>query len=365
MNSRQLRILILVALAIVAGAIWIGVSRTARVEPSAALYPALKEQLGKVTGIKLSSKGGDKGGEQAAELQSTNGEWQVKSRYNYAADKNKINALLLGLEEAQLREEKTGNADNYATLGVQDGAGGARVELVGTEPAVNLIVGKQDPTTRFSFARRVGEKQSWLLNVALTAPTESNAWLRREIANIGADRIQEVAVQPAGSARYSAIKTKRTDANFDVSGIPKGRELNSVSAADSLAQSLVNLELDDVRPVAEVAANKPAAQTSFRTFDGLVIDVQGYVLDGKNWIVVKPSFDEALAKRFHVPTTPATAPDSKAPAPAPDKSFDDAVAKGKTDADLLAKQVAGWAYEVATFKYDSLFKPLEPLLKKK
>ncbi|HTE40631.1 MAG TPA: DUF4340 domain-containing protein [Steroidobacteraceae bacterium] len=360
MNSRQVAILGGIMLALVGLAGWIAISRTPAPPDKVALYPVLKGQLDKITAIKI-SKAGDV---TAVELERQGDEWRVKQR-NFAADRSKVRSLLLALENTQLNEEKTSNPASYATLGVEDvnspTAGGSRVELTGIEPPIQLIIGKQDPTTQFAFVRRVGEKQSWLLSQSLIASTEVSQWLRRDLINVPADRVQEIAIQPGSGPRYAIVKTSRAEQNFDVNGVPKGREVNSVGATNSLAQTLSNLELDDVRPVAELASQKPAGHTTFQTFDGLIVEIDGYDMEGKHWIVLKPSFDGELAKRFH--TAPAEAKPGETKTTA--ESLATLLANGESEANLTARKVDGWAFEVASFKYDVLFKPLEQLLKKK
>jgi hypothetical protein len=364
MNSRQLRYLTLIALAVIAAAIWIGIARKPSLQNSeqdAKLYPALTGQLAKVQTIRISKSAGQKNELTSVELTRTSSGWSIKQRSDFPADTQKVNTLLLGLQDAKLREEKTSNPTNYATLGVQDlttpGASGALVELTGSEltgPPVKLIVGKSDPMTHSSYLRRSGEDKSWLAS-ELTVSPDVTAWLHRDLLNIGADRIQEVLVQISDSPQYSVVKEKRADANFDVTPLPKKRELNSVSAANSVSQVLTNLELDDVRPLAELTDKKSVALTSVHTFDGLIIDISGYKLDDKHWIVVKASFDDSLAKRFHLVTATK---DSKA------DTMEAANDKIRAEADLLNKQLGQWAFAVAPYKYDAIFKPVEELLKK-
>jgi hypothetical protein len=360
MNSRQLTSLGIAALAIIIGAVWIGLARRPSTDSSAALFPALKGQLGKVQALQIYAAGN----QLTAEINRSQTGWSLKQRNNYAADSAKINALLLSLEGAKVREEKTSNPENYATLGVQDlvtpGATGTRVELVGIDPPVKLIVGKSDSTSRASYVRRAGEPNSWLVSEQFNVTTDAASWLQRDLMNIGADRIQEAVIQIAGSPRYSAIKAQRADANFDVTPLPRKRELNSAGAANAIAQALVSLQLDDVRPRAELEATKGAAQTTFHTFDGLVLDVSGYSIDDKQWITVNARFDETLAKRFYLPSTTA----SKDPAATADTSLESAAAKVRAEADALNKQLGEWAYAVAPYKYDALFKPVEQLLRK-
>jgi hypothetical protein len=367
MNSRQVAILGAVMVALIALAGWIAISRTPAPPETSALYPSLKGRLTQVSGIKIM-----KAGAPVVELERKDGEWIVKQR-NFPADKNKIGALLVAMEDAQLREEKTGNPQNYATLGVEEE--GNRIDLIGVDPPIQLIVGKQDPTTQFSYARRVGEKTSWLLSTSIAASSETNQWLSKGLLDIKPERVQEIAIQPASGPRYTVIKNSRDEANFDVTGIPKGREVESVSATNAQAQALSNLQLDDVRPVADFAAQKPVALANFKTFDGLIVELRGYSLEGKQWVIVQPTFDADRTRRFFVPPPAKTVPadanpvathpgTAKAEEQKPE-SLETLMTNAKAEADAIGRKTSGWAFELAAYKYDALFKPLEELLKKK
>src|SRR5262245_3001519 len=151
MNARQLLYLSIAALVIIVAAIWIGHARGPTSTEAASLYPDLKDKLATVTAITV-RKGGD---QVAATLTLADAKWRLKERSNYAADSGKVNSLLINLENAKLREQKTANPANYAALGVQDvsdaSASGVRVELTGAPSKIDLIVGRRDPATRTTF----------------------------------------------------------------------------------------------------------------------------------------------------------------------------------------------------------------------
>jgi len=369
MNARNLGLLGSAALLIVIAALWLGHSRpsTSASEPN--VYPELKGKLDAVTGVAIF-----KAGDQSAVQLVRNGDaWQVKERSDYPADASKIKTLLIHLEDAKLREQKTANPANYSALGVQDlndtATTGVRVELAGAPVPVKLIVGKRDVNTHATYVRRAGEAQSWLASAELDAPSDPTQWLKRDVINISADRVQEVAIQPSGAASYTSSKNTRADTNFDVKPVPKGRELNSVSAPNAVAQSLASLQLDDVKKVDAAADGRNSAHAKFLTFDGLVIDCTGYVDGERRWVTFHADFDANLAKRFFVATVApdkkdadATAPQK--PAPAADNSLEELTKKGEAEAAALNKNLESWSYSIPTYKYDAIFKPLEELLKK-
>jgi hypothetical protein len=213
--------------------------------------------------------------------------------------------------------------------------------------------------------RRAGEPKSWLVSEQLSASPETRDWLDKDIINVSADRIQAATIAIGGGKPYSASKTSRTDADFKVEPLPKGKELSSSSAANGIATALLNLTLDDVQPKAQIATEKPHATATYKTFDGLVVQLDGFKKNDKHYVTLSASYDAALAEQF------------KVKAVEDDKAKSEAAAKGEGEkpAAVVAPDVAGeaqkttakvanWAYEIPGYKYDAIFRPLDEMLKK-
>jgi hypothetical protein len=157
------------------------------------------------------------------------------------------------------------------------------------------------------------------------------------------------------------------DADFKVEPVPKGKELSSSTAANGAGTALMSLSLDDVLPKAEIASGKPDAQATYKTFDGLVVQLDGFKKNDKHYVTLSTTFDAALAEQFKE----KLADDEKAkdeqakanpvkaaaipPAPAPNVA---------DEAQKTAAKVGNWAYEIPGYKYDAIFRPLDELLKK-
>jgi hypothetical protein len=357
MNSSNLLKLTIAAAVLILGAWWLTTRNSATSDVAeAALYPELKGKLAEVQRLRVFGKGD----QLAVEIVREGDAFLVEQRHRHPADNSKVKTLLVNLESAKLREEKTANPANYNALGVEalseDSATGTRVELTGA--AVNLVIGKKATDAKANYVRRAEDKTSWLIDVELDAPTDPSQWLQRNVLDIAANRIAEATVEVGGGKPYTASKAKQADAHFDVTPIPKGRELSSVSAAAPLAQSLTGLQLEDVRPIAELANDKPAHRATLRTFDGVTIHIAGYGSGDDNWITLSASFDEALAKRFH----PSDAQAAKEKAEA---DVSAAFQKARGEAEAINKQSANWAYSIPAYKFEQLFKPLEQMLKSK
>ena len=104
----------------------------------------------------------------------------------------------------------------------------------------------------------------------------------------------------------------------------------------------------------------PAARATFKTFDGLVVDLDGWVQDQKHYVALRPSFDAAQAEQFKVATAPPEKKDEKnEKKEAPPQPVAPNVAE---DAKKAAAKVAGWVYEIPDYKYESIFKPVDQLV---
>jgi hypothetical protein len=354
LTSRRLLVIAVLAIVVIASAVLLANQRAATShQANELLYPELKTQADSVKAIRI-YKAGDT---RALELIRNGADWVVTERNGYAAAPVKARRLVQALADAKLLEEKTSDPTKYAALSVEDvtaaDAKGVRIELEGTATPVNLIVGKDGPGGKSSYVRRAGDKQSWLASEQLSASPEIRDWLDKDAISIGADRTQSASIAIEGKPTYVATKTARTDADFKVAPLPKGKELNTPSAANAVASSLMNLSFDDVLPKAEVATGKPAATATYKTFDGLVVEAQGWKKNEKHYVTFSASYDAALAEQFKMKTA---TDEKKADAPA--------APNVEEEAKKITAKAANWAYELPAYKFDIVFPPLEPLLKK-
>jgi hypothetical protein len=362
MTSRKVLVLAAVAVVVLIAALLLSRPDSSHESKQAALYPALKSELNSVTAVRI-FKAGDV---RAVELMRDNGEWSVSEREGYPADAARIRKLLLALADAKTLEQKTSNPENYPALSLEDlskpNAGGSRVEVAGVATPVDLIIGKSSGV-KGTYVRRAGEPASWLVDQTLEASTQPSDWLRTSIIDVSADRVHSVTVTTQGAKPYSVEKAARADPDFKASvAVPKGKEIDKY-AANGFASALTSLTLSDVHSARDFENEKPAAHARIHTFDGLVVDLDGWTRDGKHFIAARTSYDEALAKRFHVETkapekTDATAKDVAAAKPAT-PATDDVAQKSKD----MNTHLTGWVFEISDYKYEAIFKPATSLLK--
>jgi hypothetical protein len=285
-------------------------------EPTGTVLPLKQADLNAVTRLRIF-----KGDGSHVTLTRDTSRWVVTER-GYGADTGQVRKLLLDLSALQIEEQKTSDPALYSKLGVEDPHGpqttSTGVEIDLNARTLGLIVGKTSGTGSV-YVRLAGTTQSLLATPQLTPDADPRHWLDRTILDIPAEQVDEVDVKATGP--------EYTVKHGAVSPIPKGRELADPGAPQAQAGALVGLQLDDVR---KATAHAPAAQATFHTSDGLILTLAG-IQEGETRYI----------------TVAATA---SAPAQQP-------------RAQELNARLAGWEFELPGYRYDTLFRPLEQLLK--
>lgn len=342
MTARRVTILLAAGLLVIAFAIWLSSRRHLERTTLAGelVLPGLDNAVNSVTEVRLR-----KGDGTQTTLRKGASDWTVQQR-DYAADSGKVRKLLLDLAELNVVEEKTRTPESYPRLGVEDvkspKATGTRVEAVTPAKTYALIVGKSSGA-KSGYVRVADSPQSLLATPSITLDADPRHWLDHTLIDIPQERVQEVVVKPADGPGYTVTRAKKEQQDFTVPDIPKGRELSNPAAADPIAGSLAGLTSDDVQrasqpapggpPNAAAKSPPPAApvHATFRTFDGLELDFTGHK-DGSRTLIAVTAHSSAK--------------------------------ESQPEAQSLAARVKDWEFEVPSYKYDAMFRPLEELLKK-
>jgi len=320
MSRGRLLWLLGVALLVISGALYLNSRRNEEPAPSRgkALLPTLANELDSVAELRV-RKGG---AAPSVTVHKKGDQWTVAERGDYPADVAKLRKLLVALGDAKIVEEKTSNPANFSIIGLEDpakaGATGAEVTVVARDGSHAVIIG--NPIGQGDFARLSGDNQSVIVEPAISVETEPRLWIDGRLLDMPAASIQSIAVKPAGGAGYVVRRLKPKEDNFELEGTPLGRK-----AADSrvLAPSpslLSALTADDVANAGEIDFSRPT-EAVLTWSDGKSISLIGSPSADKHWIQVKAGADAAL----------------------------EAKTKGR-------------AFEIASYRYDAIFRPLEQLL---
>jgi hypothetical protein len=311
------------ALAVAGGWYW-GIATAPREQSSIAagglMFPDLAARLHDVAKLEITRQG-----QQTVIEKRADGGWGIASMHDYPIQEAKLRTLLTALTELRLLEPRTSDPAEYGRLGV-DQAGGDLLQVVdaGGKPIVAVIAGHRRVRAQAKvpdeiYVRRPEEAQSWLAEGGLQVDADASQWLDRDILNIGQDRIAKVVVGD------DALSFARVDGKFALTKPAEHPKLEDYKV-DNVSRALETLTLEAVKPDAD-APKDPAGHAVFTTKDGLEVAVTLLHADKDVWA------------RFAV----------------------SGADKAKAEADRLSARLAGWTYQIGSWKEKSLVPALDDL----
>jgi hypothetical protein len=391
MSARRLLTLVAAAVVVALLAVWVSErSRPERPAPGGrpVVLEALAESLDSVNQVRLARGDGI-----ATTLQRRDNGWFVAQR-NYPADPGKLRSLLISLAGLHTIEQKTSDPARYATLNVEDATGAQshsmRIDVVAGTRTWSLLVGKPAEPNG-SFVRIAGAAAALSVEPRIDADPQPARWIQPGLVDVADDRIERVSVRPAGSPAYRLTRDKHGAPDLTLNDVPPGRKPASAGMADATARVLARLNVEDVKERSANPLQHPS-QASYRTFEGLQLDLDGYREGTNAWIRVHASVDTDTAKRFaSTQAAAANGPDQgkaadQAKAADRTKAMDQnkaadqskAVDQSKggdrakllevkapdpaTEAAAINARTQAFDFQIPVYQYDQIFRPLQDLL---
>jgi predicted Rdx family selenoprotein len=364
MNARRLAPLALAALLVAAAAVWVSSrNRPERASPSnSPLLASLAESIDAVGEVRLSRGDGT-----VTTLQRRDNTWFVAQR-NYPANVGQLRSLLINLSALHAVEEKTKDATRYAQLDVDDPTGpqsrSTRIDITAGQRTWSLLLGKA-AGPRGSFVRIPGGAAALLAQPLIQTEAQPARWLRTEVLDVAADHVQQVAVHPSEGPAYTIARDTRGATDLTLHGIPPGRK-PAAAVVDAVAAALVHLNAQDVKERAAGALEHPS-RASFRTFEGLVLDLDGYRDGDTAWIRISASADQDVARRFAPPETKGTqsqGTETKGAETmgAQTKASQTQPTDPASEAAAINARLGGHDFQIAGYQYDAIYRQLKDLL---
>jgi hypothetical protein len=302
-----------------------------------------------------------------------NGEhgWTVREKEGYPADTGKLRGLLLNLADARLLQEKTAHAERYADLAVEDvknkDAKGVLIKLEGLAEPAQLIIGNGSSHGGGTFVRRPNDNQSWLAQGQIRVDRDPVQWLDTALIDIAPDRIAEIELNKAQGKSLRLFRQEPGNGNFQLGGLPSGRELAAPDVVGGLASTLSGLKLEDV-----VAGKNPPQpednlllKAHYRTFDGVNVEAVAWPRDGKHYASFSASLDQAAADKA-IQSEQAKA-DAEPPAPLavrdPAKYRQQRLDELNAEIARLNQRFQGRHFAIPDFKYTNMDKTIDDVLK--
>jgi hypothetical protein len=349
-SRKRFGLILTAALIAICGALYLSSRRSLQHDTQGVLLlPSLAPELDTVTEVSV-RKGS---ATPAVTVHRSGDQWSVLQLGDYPADISKVHKLLLALSDAKIVEEKTSDPAKYPILGVEDptqpGAAGAEVTLSAKDGKHILIVGK--PIGEGDFVRRAGEVKSYSVAPSISVEAEPRAWIDARLINVPAASIQSVELKPAAGPGYVLRRAKPSEekpgeadsqkpkpgeqkpgeqkpagpkpgegAGFALEAVPAGRKALDAKALTPSRVALLDLRAEDVAKASEIDFSKPT-QVVFTLSDGNVLTLTGTAVGDKRWIEIQATKDATLAAKAQ-----------------------------------------NRAFEIASYKYDAIFRPLDELL---
>jgi hypothetical protein len=323
------------------------------------LLPTLSDNVNRIDALDIVAPGGAV----AVTLRRDEERWRVREKDGYEADFGQVVDLLSTLAEAELEEPRTDSPEWYARLGVRDvdapDATGRRIDFPGRDLS-SVIVGQTDPSGEGSYARRVGEARSWLLDAIVEVPVDPIAWLEPGIMDIPASDIAEVIVRHPDGETVQIKGAGDDDRRFVLMGVPEGREAGEPFRRTALANGLRALNLEDVRRF-EPPTPDDAVRVLFTTTDGLNFIAEAFERDEAYWVHFTVSADDAPASA-ELAGEAAPAPAATAAAGSADAAGEAGAEERLADAVAVDARLSPWLFGITKRRYDDITPRLEDLL---
>ena len=286
--------------------------------------------------------------------------WILEESSGYRADWKRLKNVLSDLAQAEIIEAKTSNPDYFDRLGVEDvsleNAGGVLIEFSAGTGLPAVIVGKNAQARNGRYVRLQDSPDSALIDRDLDLPRELQDWLDRDIISIPETEVVEVEINHPDGDRVLARKLAVDDENFELEAIPEGFVVKSDWTVNSLANSLAALQLESVLPVSEIDWG---GAIGFRlvTADGLQVEAdlverndEAQGMEGEGETAENEHWLRLAGGLYH------TALESGV------EQAED-ISGARDRAGEINLRTGGWAYRIPTYKFDSMTKRMDDLLK--
>lgn len=351
MRRRALTVLAAVA-ALAAAAAWtVSVQRAPRTDiDKPPLYPGLLDRVNEIARVEIDSARG-------RTVLARDGErWVVANRDGFPALLEQVKRTVVGIADLRVIEGKTRRPELYPRLGVEDpdaeGANSRRVVLqdAGGRVLAALVIGKQRKGSAAQLAepalyvRKVGEPQAMLVEGELALSATPRDWMDTALMDVEARRIRSITIEHPDGERVRLARARAAVENYAIEGLPEHSEPRSRALLTSLGTALEELRFDDVAGAGSVPLPPgETTVTTYRSFDGLVVEARLAEIDGRTWV----AFDVR-----HDPGTGRHAGGAGRDA-----------AEIAREAAALAERLSPWVYVLPEFKVSMMTKRLSELVR--
>lgn len=342
MKPRTVVVLVALGAIAVAGGWYYGVatvpSEQQSVNAGKLMFPGLTKRLPQTAKIEIIHQG------KTLTIERHGNAWGLANRDLYPVQETKLRGMLTALTELRQVAPRTSDPKQYPVLGVEtpsakDTGGTAdllRLVDAAGKPIASLIVGHRRVRSQPNlpdqvYVRRPNAKQSWLAEGNLQVDADPQLWLDRNIMNLDHSRIAKVV-----STRGSSVVDLVRKGDALVLQTPAQHPKLDAYKLEDVSRALELLTFEDVHKTNSKEGDL-IGHSVFTTTNGMAITITVYHPPPP--AITNPQPNQNILVRF------AVTGDGKA----------------KTEADRLEHEVAGWTYQLGSWKEQSLLPSVDTL----
>jgi hypothetical protein len=331
--------------------------------------------------------------EDTVQLGKVDDKWVVKSRYNYPVDFKKLIDFVKKWKEAKIGRSFKASEASLARMELfppdkseaKEDEKGIRVTLKKDDDSViaNIITGKvRENDQRASGGQyvRIDDSETvYLTDKNFKYMTkDSKGWIDKDLLDIKEEDIQKVVCRNKTNEEIFTIQREKKGEDAKLVNVPEGRKQKK-SEVSSVLRALSSLRIEDIENPSDKQTDKSEInKMTFSLFNGKVYTLYPEKKFKNNDDVHCLRIEVAFQKPPETETKeekPPESPDSVTPVPEEktetDKEEDAKKKETKTpeelayEAETENKQLSGWTYVIAKWKYENFISNIEELLEEK
>lgn len=324
---------------------------TGKTDEGALLLPEVAAEINGINRVEIVSAGDVT----VATLIKNGDSWQIEQVSGYRANWTSLNTLLSELAQARVVETKTDKPEYYARLGVEDvgeeTAASVLVKLDAGDNTTGVLIGHKAQGRPGQYVRLQNSAESVLVDRKIEVSTRQLDWVDTTIVDIYSSEVAEVElIHPTGE-RVLVMRISADQTDFDLAGIPQGREIKNSWAVNSFGSVFSTLDMETVQPEDRVDWGD-AVKMRMLLFSGVEI-LADMVESGDEYML-----------RLHASHPAAKVVESENNVSIEQQQLEmqaaDDVAKA---VEAINQKSLGWAYGISQQKFEAMVKMPEDLLK--
>lgn len=266
------------------------------------LLPELERQGERIASIELRQ------GDRKLTLQRTGLTWKIAERDGYAANPERVRALLLALARTELVEPRTALKDKWKLLELEDPAQkdaksrAVRILDAKGQPLADLVLGRSrwdafGPGRSGIYVRRPAETQTWLAMGDPKGGVELKDWVTVTAFETDQAKIRKLTIEHSGEAPLVIEKGDGKEQKFKLAKVPEGMKLKQGVTADQFAQGVGSIELEDVRRLAATPAGDKVSVLRLESEGGPVVTFRLRKDGEASWVSFSAEGEGEAAKK--------------------------------------------------------------------